>query len=422
MERQILHMDMDAFFAAVEQLDNPDYRGKPVIVGGDPHGRGVVSTCSYEARKFGIHSAMPSREAYARCPEGIFLWPRGARYAEISRAIMGILAQYTPLVEPLSLDEAFLDLTGSERIFGPAVEIGRTIVRRIQTEIGLSASVGIAPNKFLAKLASDLRKPAGFVVIARENVRAVLEDLPVGKLWGVGVKTEEQLLQMGIKTIGALSRVDPEILSRRFGDQGIHLYRLAHGYDDRKVEIEQEAKSIGHEITFPVDTDDRAYLAAVLLWQSDQVARRLRRHSLQGRVVTVKLRDSHFKTITRRITLAAATDFEETIYQTALGLAGQADWGGGKVRLIGVSVSGFAENSPLQLGLFSTPGDAPGGKPLPEGNAARAGAKADAELAALHRAVDGLRDRFGEGIITKGSILQAKEDKKNPRLRERDDA
>lgn len=393
MDRKIMHIDMDAFFAAVEQLDNPDYRNKPVIVGADPRGRGVVSTCSYEARKFGIHSAMPIKEAYQRCPRGIFILPRGERYARVSREIMNILGEYTSLVEPLSLDEAFLDLTGSETLFGPAVEIARRIVARIENEIGLPASVGIAPNKFLAKLASDLEKPKGFVIITQDNALQVLENLPVSKIWGVGPKTEAQLKEMGIKTIGMLRRVTPAILNAKFGDAGDHLFRLANGLDDRRVETGEEAKSIGHEFTFQTDVEDREFLKGVLLWLTDQVARRLRRYRLKGRTITVKMRDQDFKTITRRITLSEATDFEETIYREALHLAEQAKWGSRKVRLIGISVSGFGrDEQPVQLNLFGTP--------APE---------ADRDLDKLHQTVDMLRERFGDEIITKGTVLRVKQ-------------
>jgi DNA polymerase-4 len=392
MERKILHIDMDAFFAAVEQLDHPELRGKPVIVGGDPHRRGVVSTCSYEARKFGVHSAMPLSEAFRRCPVGIFLPVRGNRYAEISRNIMTIFYDYTPLVEPLSLDEAFLDLTGSERIFGPTEGIAREIVARVEREVGLSASIGLAPNKFLAKLGSDLRKPRGFVVITPKNALDTLENLPVGKLWGVGVKTEAALRGMGIHTVGMLRRVGPEVLTGKFGEAGYHLYQLAFGWDDRPVVPAEEAKSIGHETTFQADSDDREFLAGVLLWLSEQVARRLRRNRVKGRIITIKLRDNHFKTITRRTTLTEATDLEEEIYREALDLAVQAQWGRGKVRLIGVSVSGFGDGAHRQLGLFE-----PEEKPV-----------AAAELQKLHQAVDALKNRFGEDVITKGTILRVK--------------
>lgn len=387
MERKILHVDMDAFYAAIEQLDNPAYRGQPVIVGGDPRGRGVVSTCSYEAREFGVHSAMPLGEAFRRCPRGIFVPPRGHRYVEISRQIMNILAEYSPLMEPLSLDEAFLDLTGSEQIFGPAVEIARMIVRRIEAEVGLAASIGLAPNKFLAKLGSDLEKPLGFVVIRPENVIEILENLPVRKLWGVGGKTEKILERMGLRTIGELRRVDHQWLTLKLGEMGNQLYRLAHGQDERPVVGEESAKSIGHEITFQTDTDHREYLKAVLLCLGDQVARRLRRHCLKGCVITVKIRDANFKTMTRQTTLSQPTDFEERIYQEALCLAQRMQWGSGKVRLLGVSVSGF-DHDQLQLNLFEDPvsSSQPG-------------------IDALHRTIDALKNKFGENIITKGAIL-----------------
>jgi DNA polymerase-4 len=390
MERKILHLDMDAFFAAVEQLDHPDYRGKPVIVGADPRGRGVVSTCSYEARRYGVHSALPISEAVRLCPDGIFLPVRGPRYAEISRRIMALLSEYTPLVEPLSLDEAFLDLTGSERIFGPAETIAREIVDRIQTEIGLPASIGLAPNKFLAKLGSDLEKPRGFVIIGSENSLTILENLPINKMWGVGVKTAAVLETMGIKTIGKLRGVDPAKLAARFGETGYQLHRLAQGIDDRPVTVGVAAKSIGHEITFQTDTTDWEFLAGVLLCLTEQVARSLRRQQVKGRVITVKLRDSNFKTVTRRVTLAAPTDFEEQIYREALNLAKGAGWGGRRVRLIGVSVSNFEAGGAVQLGLFEE----------------KTSTSEKPELRQLHQTVDALKDRFGEAAVTKGTALR----------------
>lgn len=391
MERKILHVDMDAFYAAVEQHDNPAYLGKPVIVGGDPRSRGVVSTCSYEARKFGVHSAMPLREAWRRCPHGIFLPVRGWRYAEVSRQIMKILNRYTPLVEPLSLDEAFLDLTGSEALFGPSEQIGREILNSIRSELGLSASAGLAPNKFLAKLASDLKKPGGFVIITKDNMEEILTNLPVKRLWGVGPKTEAQLIKLGIHTIGMLRKLNPDFLVQKFGEAGRQLYLLAHGIDDRMVVTGEDYKSIGHEITFQEDTDDREFLAGVLLWLSEQVARRLRRHFLKGRIITLKIRDQNFQTITRRITLKEATDFEEKIYREALQLANRVQWGLKKVRLLGVSVSGFDNRQSLQLELFEEP-------PASE----------DPELIRLHHTIDSLRDRFGEEIVSKGTVLQVK--------------
>lgn len=388
MERKILHIDMDAFFAAIEQMDNPSYRGKPVVVGGDPKARGVVSTCSYEARRYGVHSAMPLQEAYRRCPQGIFVPVRGTRYAEVSRQIMSILSDYTPLVEPLSLDEAFLDLTGSEKIFGPAIEIARIIVDRIETEVGLPSSIGLAPNKFLAKLGSDLQKPKGFVVITKENVFSILDELPVNKLWGVGPKTEEILKKMGIYTIGMLRQSDLRLLYHQLGELGTHLYHLANGRDERPVITGEDAKSIGHEMTFQVDTNDHQFLAGVLLGLCEQVARRLRRHQVKGRIITIKIRDNQFKTITKRTTLDETTDFEEKIYDEALRMAKELDWGVRKVRLLGVSVSGF-DTKDSQLSLFGEEMETE-------------------ELDALHQTLDNLKNKFGETVITKAAVLNVK--------------
>lgn len=384
--RRIIHVDMDAFYASVEQRDHPAYRGKPVIVGGDPHSRGVVSTCSYEARKFGVRSAMPLREAGRLCPHGIFLPVRMGRYQEISGAIMAILREYTPLVEPLSLDEAFLDVTGSEKLFGPAEQIAAEIVGRIDRQLGLSASVGVAHNKFLAKLASDLQKPKGFVVINQEEARSVLAPLPVSRLWGVGPKTEEYLRKMGLVTIGDIQRLPVESLRRNLGAAGEDLHRLAHGIDDRPVVTEEEAKSIGHEVTFPEDTDDRDFLESVLLDLCIRVARRLRKEGVAGRTVTVKLRDTDFVTITRRRTLAGPTDFEETIYDHALALAQEANWAKKRLRLVGVSLSSLQKTGLKQLSLFTE--------------------EKNEDLHRLHETIDLIKDRFGEDAITRGRLLR----------------
>ncbi|HHT06091.1 MAG TPA: DNA polymerase IV [Hydrogenispora sp.] len=384
--RRIIHLDMDAFFAAIEQLDNPSYRGKPVIVGGSPHARGVVSTCSYEARKYGIHSAMPLREAARRCPHGIFVPGRMQRYQEVSAAIMQLLREYTPLVEPLSCDEAFLDVTGSEQLFGPAEAIARQIVDRIASELKLSASVGVAPNKFLAKLASDLKKPRGFVVIGEEEVLSFLAPLPIARIWGVGPKTTAQLKKMGLKTIGDLQELSLTYLRDNLGDLGIHLYHLARGIDDRPVEPGQTVKSIGHETTFQEDTADREFLEGILWRLSEKVARRLRRQGLVGKVITLKMRDQDFQTVTRRSTLYQATDFEEVIFQTARQLAEENAWGRKPLRLIGVSVSGLQTRENSQEPLFA--------------------AADDEDLRSLHQTLDRIRDRFGETAITRARFLK----------------
>jgi len=383
--RRIIHLDMDAFFAAIEQRDHPEYKGKPVIVGGLPNTRGVVSTCSYEARAFGVHSAMPLREAFRRCPHGVFLPGRMRRYQEVSAALMKILREYTPLVEPLSCDEAFLDVTGSERLFGPAEEIARLIVTRIEAELELTASVGIAPNKFLAKVASDLQKPKGFVVVKPGEERAFLAPLPISKLWGVGPKTAANLRQLGLQTIGDLQKRSVEELRRHLGETGEQLYRLALGIDDRPVTPEDEVKSIGHEITLSTDTDNRDFLEGVLLSLSEKVARRLRRQGLIGRVITLKIRDTDLHTITRRTTLSQATAFEEVIYQTARALAEENQWGKKPVRLLGVSVSGLQKSETGQVPLFNEP--------------------AQQDLRRLHQTIDQIKDRFGEKAITRGRLL-----------------
>lgn len=390
--RKIIHLDMDAYFASVEQRDHPDYRGKPVIVGGSPSSRGVVSTCSYEARKFGVHSAMPLREAGRRCPQGIFLPVRLKRYQEISGEIMAILREYTPLVEPFSIDEAFLDVTGSELLFGSAEMIARKIVKRIDEELNLPASVGVAPNKFLAKIGSDLKKPRGFVVIKAEDVIPLLAPLSVSKLWGVGPKNQEQLRKLGIKRIKDIQDLPVKILRDQLGEFGEHLHRLAFGLDDRPVLPRQEIKSIGHETTFQKDTDDREFLEEVLLGLCTRVARRLRKSDLVGQVIMIKLRDTDFKTITRQTTLYYPTAFEEVIFKYARRLAEENEWGLKPLRLIGVSISGLQKNSAVQLPLFSE--------------------VRQEDLHRLHQTVDRIKDRFGEDAITRGSLLPKECEKK----------
>lgn len=397
--RRIIHLDMDAFFASVEQMDNPAYRGRPVIVGGSPQSRGVVSTCSYEARKYGIHSAMPLREAGRRCPHGIFLPGQMKRYMEVSAQIRGIMLEYTPLVEPISLDEAFLDVTASEKLFGPAEQIAKALVCRINKEVGLPASVGVAHNKFLAKLGSDLKKPKGFVVIPPDGVEEFLAPLPVSRLWGVGPKTSELLHKLGVQTIGDLQKIPPAQIRSRLGEAGEALYNLARGIDERPVTVEEEAKSIGHEVTFPEDTGDRDLLEGTLLGLCERVARRMRKQGFTGRIITVKLRNADFKTITRRLTLPAPTDFEELIFRHALSLAKEANWGGKRLRLVGVSVSGLQRGLQAQIPLFLT--------------------EDHEDLKRLHETVDLIKDRFGETAITRGRLLTGPQREKAAALQEK---
>jgi DNA polymerase-4 len=316
----ILHVDMDAFYASVEVRDDPALAGKAVVVGGSPQGRGVVAAASYEARKFGVRSAMAMSRAIKLCPHAIVLPTRMSRYAEISRQIRAIFETYTPLVEPLSLDEAFLDVRGSEALFGPTAEIGRTIKERIRNELKLIASVGVAPNKFLAKIASDLGKPDGFVVVEPGQEQTFLDPLPVGRIWGVGKVTDQTMAELGIRTIRDLRNRSRERLTELFGSSGDHYWRLAHGIDDRHVVPDREAKSISHETTFPEDLDDHETLRAWLVELVEQVARRLRRHALRCRTVELKIRFSDFRTITRSKTLSEPSDLTQELLAAAIDL------------------------------------------------------------------------------------------------------
>jgi len=350
----ILHVDMDAFYASVEERDRPELVGQPVIVGGTPEGRGVVAAANYVARKFGVHSAMPAVTAKRLCPRGVFLRPRMEYYAEISDQIRAIFHTFTPLVEPLSLDEAFLDVSGSERLFGSAESIGRAIKLEIRERLGLVASVGLAPNKFLAKIASDLNKPDGFVVVEPERVQEFLDPLPVGRLWGVGKVTGGVLDKLGIHTIRQLRQVPVDVLRQRFGSSGDHLGELAQGVDDRPVVPEQEAKSISHETTFSRDLEDPEVMRAWLLELSEQVGCRLRRHRLKGRTVHLKVRFEDFHTITRAQTLPQPTSVTQEIWQSAaLMFADRLPARRLHVRLLGVGMSGFDHPGMVQLSLFS---------------------------------------------------------------------
>lgn len=349
----ILHVDMDAFYASVEEREDPQLVGKPVIVGGTPEGRGVVCAASYAARKYGVHSAMAAATARRLCPQGIFLPCRMDFYAQVSRQIRQVFQRYTPLIEPLSLDEAFLDVTGSEPLFGPSVEIGRRIKRDIRSELRLVASVGVAPNKFLAKVASDLQKPDGFVVVQRDAIQGFLDPLPVERLWGVGRVAAAALHKLDIQTVGQLRRLPAGVLQEQFGRSGEHLWQLAHGIDDRRVVPDREAKSISHETTFAADVADKELLRAWLLELTEQVARRLRRHQLRGRTVELKVRFSDFRTISRACSLAEATNRTHEIWATAAEmLAKKLPSRHLPVRLLGVGVSGFEASGQTQKLLF----------------------------------------------------------------------
>lgn len=353
MERWILHVDMDAFYAAVEALDNPSLKGKPVIVGGlGP--RGVVATASYEARRYGVRSAMPMAKARKLCPHGIFLPPRFERYAEVAEVIRGILHEYTPLVEPISLDEAFLDLTGTERLHGPPERVARQIHRRIPNETGLSCSVGLGPNKLVAKIASDRAKPGGLLVVHPEEVQGFLDPLPVEALWGIGPKSTARLAQFGIRTVRDLRSVELEHLCSWFGPRtGEHLWRVARGIDDSPVVPSREAKSLSQERTFPRDLFDPEEIRAEIRSLALNVAERLRSHGLLAREVRIKVRWSDFSTHTRQLRLPEPTDHALLIAEAALSLLSRLENRGIGIRLLGVGVGELVPARFRPLHLFA---------------------------------------------------------------------
>lgn len=345
--RKIIHVDMDAFFAAVEQRDRPELCGQPLIVGGDPNGRGVVATCSYEARRFGIHSAMTAARARSLCPQAVFLRPRMEAYREASRQVMGILRRYAPLVEPLSLDEAFLDVTTATADGVLAMQIAREIRARIQRETGLSASAGVSYNKLLAKLASDWRKPNGLFVVPPEHGLAFLAPLPVSKLHGIGPATVKKLSSMGIHTVLDLRNASGEALIAQFGKAGLWFYEMARGIDMRPVQPSRQRKSVGTERTFPENLEDRKVMLAILREMAGQVATRLQSLGLAGRTVSIKARFPDFETVTRAHTDAQAIWRAEAISACLPGLLAKAVPPGlpahASVRLLGVTVSGLAD-------------------------------------------------------------------------------
>lgn len=355
----ILHVDMDAFYASVEVREQPALAGRPVIVGGSAEGRGVVAAASYEARQFGIHSAMPMVRALRLCPDAVRLPVRMELYQEISRQIRDIFARYTPEIEPLSLDEAFLDVTASEKLFGSPLEIAQQIKQVIQDELGLIASVGVAPNKFLAKIASDLEKPDGLVTVEPDAVQEFLDPLPISRLWGVGKVTAGQFERLGIQTIGQLRRRTPEFLEFEFGKFGKQIWELAHGRDSRPVVSDHRAKSLSTEHTFAEDIRDSAILRAWLIDLCEQVGFRIRQHGFYGRTVQIKLRFADFRTITRAQTLDKPSQSTADISHTALELLARARPDQSAVRLLGVGISGLDQSMTMndQQGDLFTEGN-----------------------------------------------------------------
>ena len=381
--REIAHVDMDAFYASVEQRDRPELRGLPVIVGADPKGRGVVSAASYEARVFGVRSAMPIGKAARLCPHGVFVRVDMAKYARVSDEIMALLGEFSPLVEPVSVDEAFLDLTGTASLFGPAPDAVRRIKQRIRAETGLTASAGLAANKFIAKIASDLRKPDGMVVVERGREAEFLAPLPIERLWGVGKATAKSLAALGIATIGQLQRLSRATLVSRLGAHGADLHELAFGRDDRAVTPWTAPKSMGAETTFERDTDDRTRLETTLRGQAERVARELRAGGVAASRITLKLRFADFRTITRSHTGDPTQDGLE-VYRRVITLFAREPLVQ-RVRLIGLSASTLGPPVSGQLGLLDP-------------NAVR--------RERLARAVDGISERFGTGAIRPATLIR----------------
>ncbi len=388
IETPILHVDMDAFYASVEAIKDPSLLGRPVIVGGQG-GRGVVTSASYEARRFGVTSAMPMVRARRLCPHAAFVPNDFEAYSDYSRRIRDVFDSITPLVEPLSLDEAFLDVSGSIRLFGDPATIGGEIKRRIR-RLGLACTVGVAPNKFLAKLASTCAKPDGFLTVRSTEIEGFLHPLPITALWGVGEQTGESLRRLGLRTVGDVAAMPRRTLERAVGDAlGSHLHELSNGIDARPVVPDEPARSIGSEETFVQDLDSGDDILRELLRLSDRTAGRLRSKGLCGRTITIKVRFSNFKTITRSRTLPAEVDTTPEVFAVAKDLFSALDPDRPRIRLLGVSVTGLAAGPPRrQLDLLSGGDKSPGER---WGGAARA--------------VDEIRDRFGSEAVTPASLL-----------------
>jgi len=397
---------MDAFYASVETRDQPHLRGLPVCVGGRADQRGVIAAASYEARDFGVHSAMPTARALKLCPDLVLLPADFDKYTRVSRQIMEIFRRYTPVVEPLSLDEAFLDATGTERLFGDAVEIGGRIKEDILKETGLVASIGVAPSKFLAKLASDLDKPDGFRVIQEDEVRAVLDPLPVSKIFGVGPRTAKRLESLGVKTVADLASRERNEVQKRFGASGAWIHDLAHGIDPRRVHSHRIEKSHGMERTFVKDISDREELRLILYEFCEEVAWDLRHRGLRGRTITLKIRYWNFKTLTRSKTLEYPINMGKRLYSTARELLRRVP--SGPVRLIGVQVSNLSDvREPAQNDLFNQ-GDLEVARP--DGG--------DGRMERATKALDSLRRRYGRGAVIPASLMDRDRDRVRDRARE----
>ncbi|NBP52212.1 MAG: DNA polymerase IV [Actinobacteria bacterium] len=380
-ERTILHADLDAFFASVEQLDDPSLRGKPVLVGGRS-GRGVVAAASYESRAFGCRSAMPMSRALALCPQAVVVGPRFGRYSELSGRFMAILGRFSPLVEALSVDEAFVDATGSRLLHGDGPEIARKVRAATRAELGLAVSVGVGPNKFVAKLASDMDKPDGLTVAPAEGLADWLAPLPIARMWGVGPRTLPRFVAAGVRTFGDLQRMEEGELRARLGDHAVSMRTLARGIDDRAVETEHERKGVGHETTFPEDLEDPELVVDALHGLVEGACRRLRASGGSTRRITVKIRSGDFETVTRSTTLDAETDSTLAVLRAAKDLFRRwAERGFVPVRLVGVRLERTA------------PGDGP---------ATLFADEREERERRIDRVADAISRKFGDGSIGRG--------------------
>ena len=393
--RVILHVDMDAFFASVEQREQPKYQGRPVVVGADPQqgsGRGVVAACSYEAREFGIHSALPISRAFRLCPQAVYLRPNAALYHRVSREVISILRRFTDLVEPVSIDEAFLDVTGSRRLFGSGSQIAAQIKELVRREQQLTCSIGVACNKFLAKIASDLKKPNGLCVVESGTEKSFLRPLSVRTIWGVGKNTEKQLLRLGIRTIGDVAARGSSYWEELMGSRGRHLWELSQGLDSRPVQVSRGSKSLSHEFTFSRDCDDPEEIRKLLLYLCEEVARRARRNGTLGRRVTLKWRHRNFTTLTRQRTRSQATDDSQTLFAEVERLMEEFLPLKQKVRLVGVGLGHFENPGAGQQRLFS---------------------QSEAKKSKLDASVDAITEKFGKNSIRKARLLNRRPDKRS---------
>ncbi|MBB5645595.1 DNA polymerase IV [Pedobacter cryoconitis] len=353
LQRKIIHIDMDAFYATVEQRDFPEYRGKPIVVGGSPDGRGVVATASYEAREFGIHSAMSSRKAIQLCPHAIFVYPRFDAYKSVSVSIREIFRRYTDLIEPLSLDEAFLDVTTDKLNIGSALEIAKQIKDAIKNELNLSASAGVSSNKFVAKIASDMNKPDGLTFIGPSKINAFMEQLPVEKFFGVGKVTADKMKKMGLYTGADLKKLSEQELIRKFGKTGKFYYKIVRGIDDRPVQPHRLTKSLSVEDTFGKDLISTEELVAELELIAEKVAERLEKNRLKGKTLTLKIKFDDFKQLTRNVSFSAGVSDYATIITSAKELLLKVETEDRKIRLLGITLSNFG--TPVNSGKFTDP-------------------------------------------------------------------